>query len=216
MCQQCEYGHDHGHALEYVRVNYRKCAYIDEAFGDRCSVQVRVPHDLCASHEPGRSTRVAENVVAKFLKTDIDVPWTSWNKQITEAVCGAPYRPDFTWDRVSWALVLEVDEGQHAASGYSCDERRMVDIYNGYGGIPVVFVRLNPDAFKIKKKKRELTMQKRLEMLKKEVEHFLHTPPKNHFEIHRMFYDCPTEQYVQRVSVDFSIGTFVETAIGSA
>ena len=205
--------HDHGNELEYVRVNYRRCSYIDEAFGDRCTVQVRDPHVLCASHEPGRSTRVAENVVANFLRTDIDVPWTSWNKQVTEAVCGGHYRPDFTWDRTSWALVLENDEHQHARSGYTCDEKRMVDIFNGYGGISVVFIRFNPDSFKINNRNRTVTMQKRLEMLKKEIDHFHTNPPKNQFEIHRMFYDCPSEQYVQRVSVDFSTGNFKETAI---
>jgi hypothetical protein len=42
---------------------------------------------------------------------------------------------------------LQVDEAQHKGKTYSCERRRELELCNCAGRLPVIFIRLNPDAF---------------------------------------------------------------------
>jgi hypothetical protein len=62
------------------------------------------------------------------------------------------YRPDFVITHPSGGkLVLEVDEFQHNRKNYSCECEltRMRQIYFDVGGAQVMFVRYNPDSYKV-------------------------------------------------------------------
>jgi len=77
--------------------------------------------------------------------------YTLWNKQVPDAdsaACGK-HRPDFTFVTDASAVVLEFDEYQHEPYTQSCELARMSDIYLSYRGLPVTFIRYNPDAFKV-------------------------------------------------------------------
>jgi hypothetical protein len=45
-------------------------------------------------------------------------------------------------------LILEVDEHQHRSYSQDCERTRMFNIAQSEGGMPVRFVRYNPDTFK--------------------------------------------------------------------
>ena len=65
------------------------------------------------------------------------------NKQV-EGGC-SKRRPDMLIDCGSHCLMIEVDEHRHV--NYSCEEKRMVELYEDIGFRKIVFIRFNPDAY---------------------------------------------------------------------
>jgi hypothetical protein len=55
------------------------------------------------------------------------------------------YRPDFIFMTLTHVIILEVDENQHV--NYKCDQARTVNLAQDFGGMPVVFIRYNPDVY---------------------------------------------------------------------
>ena len=154
-----------------------------------------------------------ENKLANFLRDHGPMysTWDKTSKDIRECSEGKPYRPDFTFELPTHVIVLECDEFQHAHPGYACDERRMVDVFNSFGGVHVVFVRWNPDAYKIAGEAQTAELGGRLAALRKvllrEIAH-VPTPTTERFRIVRMYYDGPAE--VQMTCVSLPNGAFHE------
>ena len=70
----------------------------------------------------------------------------STDKIIDNGICGAE-RPDRVYDLGDKILVLECDENQHQDRACLCEQTRMVNIGQTFGGIPVYFIRFNPDDY---------------------------------------------------------------------
>ena len=175
--------------------NAHKPAHAENITGRRCGhpgcdVQAH-RYKYCAAHDTERKrlSRVRENQVANYLR-ERGLHWTSWNKQLTETACGR-YRPDFAFEQNTHVVVLEVDEHQHAQPGYSCDNARMLDIFGAYGGLPVTFIRFNPDAFQLNGQTKRVTMPTRLRALETQLRASLERPPIHQMTIVRLFYDHP-------------------------
>jgi len=76
-----------------------------------------------------------------------DIPkYESYDKQIDGGSCGKE-RPDFMWDAITHKVILEVDEDQHKNRPCECEQTRMVNL-TGSIGMPCVWIRFNPDAYK--------------------------------------------------------------------
>ena len=60
------------------------------------------------------------------------------------------YRPDAVIDYNSFLVIVEIDEYQHNSYTQQCELTRMMQLHQDYGGIPVIFVRFNPDNYKIR------------------------------------------------------------------
>jgi hypothetical protein len=58
------------------------------------------------------------------------------------------YRPDFIIDKPLFTIILEVDENQHKSYACECEQGRMIQLHNDFGGTPIVFIRYNPDSYK--------------------------------------------------------------------
>ena len=58
-------------------------------------------------------------------------------------------RPDGVIDLFSHVLIIEVDENEHRSYDDSCNNRRTMELYTDFGNRPLVFIRLNPDAYTI-------------------------------------------------------------------
>ena len=91
-------------------------------------------------------------------------------------------RPDRVYDCGSFFVIIEVDENQHSKYTNGCsfdkktqENRRMCQIHEALsnGMIPVIFLRFNPDNFKVNGKLQKLNMQKRLDILSKWVSYCL-------------------------------------------
>jgi hypothetical protein len=81
--------------------------------------------------------------------SDEQIELVSHDKRV-ENGCHA-FRPDFIIDYDSLICILEVDENQHQSYDPDCEMSRMINIHEDLGGIPVLFIRYNPDSYKDKK-----------------------------------------------------------------
>lgn len=149
--------------------------------------------------------------LANFFR-DRGLAWSSWNKQLTETACGR-YRPDFVFEAPTHAVMVEVDEHQHARLGYACDAVRMLDIYNSFGGLPIVFVRFNPDEFTVDGERGRVPWSQRLAALDSAVRGQLSAPPARPLVITRLFYDS-VEELTQTTWADPCDPTFTERPLG--
>ena len=75
------------------------------------------------------------------------LPGTSTDRIVEGGTCGAE-RPDRVYELVDRVLVVEVDEDQHKGRPCLCEQTRMVNVSQAFGGLPVQWVRFNPDEYK--------------------------------------------------------------------
>jgi hypothetical protein len=108
--------------------------------GDLCA--------LCFAHlfpdrPVARNVRTKERAVTEALQARF--PGFEWvvDKRVEGGCSGR--RPDLACDFGSHVVVVEVDEHRH--QGYSCENRRTMELFRDFGSRPICFVRLNPDAY---------------------------------------------------------------------
>lgn len=106
--------------------------------------------------------------------------------------CGRE-RPDRVFDFGDKIVILECDEHQHKDRQCTCEQARMVNISQGYMGIPVYFIRWNPDPYapSVDTKKQE-PVERRHKMLYnflREIQRNLVPLPKALLSVFYMFYD---------------------------
>lgn len=71
---------------------------------------------------------------------------TSTDKVVDGGLCGRE-RPDRIFEEDNFILILECDENQHKDRQCLCEQTRMINITQSYGGMPVYFIRWNPDNY---------------------------------------------------------------------
>jgi len=54
-------------------------------------------------------------------------------------------RPDGLIDLYTHSIIIEIDEDQHR--GYSCENKRSMQLFTDLGLRPIIFIRLNPDSY---------------------------------------------------------------------
>jgi len=58
-------------------------------------------------------------------------------------------RPDIFIDCLTHCVIVEIDETQHDSDDYcSCENKRMMELFQDAGNRPIVFIRFNPDGYK--------------------------------------------------------------------
>lgn len=175
----------HAGDLGYIDVMNRQCQF--QLDGIRCLAQVHHGNIHCAMHDPlPRNRRNKETKVADWLSTEFEYPFSQRDKSIEETSCGR-YRPDFRWELETHTVILEVDEHQHAI--YQCDAKRMVDIFNSCGGQAVIFVRFNPDKFRLCGSVQSPPLQARFPLLKDVLTRVIQEEPLYQLAIHRLYFD---------------------------
>ena len=89
----------------------------------------------------------------------------STDKTIENGLCGKE-RPDRVYESPLFILILECDENQHKDRQCSCEQARMVNIGQAYGGLPVYFIRFNPDDYLPREEKKLVDkIQRRYKLL---------------------------------------------------
>jgi hypothetical protein len=145
--------------------------------------------------------RLKEHYIVEYLKQEFEEKITMrFDKQI-EGGCSR-HRPDVAIDFGSHCLMIEIDEHQHAS--YSCEEKRMVNLYEDIGFRKIVFIRFNPDkythnnkAFRspfnytktgiVKILKREFN--RRMKLLIKRIYTYQNTEPVEQLTVEYLFYN---------------------------
>jgi hypothetical protein len=88
-----------------------------------------------------------QNALFCYLDQRNDLPQPkSTDTTIENGECGKE-RPDRIYDLGDKILIIECDEHQHRDRPCDCEQTRMVNIAQSYGGIPVYFIRFNPDIY---------------------------------------------------------------------
>lgn len=70
----------------------------------------------------------------------------STDTTVDGGACGLE-RPDRVFDFNDKIIILECDEDQHKSRPCLCEQTRMVNLGQAFGGIPVYFIRWNPDDY---------------------------------------------------------------------
>jgi hypothetical protein len=84
--------------------------------------------------------KIKENHVREYLKEEITM---IFDRKVEDG-CSLR-RPDVRVDFGTHTVIVECDENQH--TGYSCETKRMMEIFQDCGSRPIVFLRFNPDAY---------------------------------------------------------------------
>jgi hypothetical protein len=91
-----------------------------------------------------RKYKLKEHHVVDKLKENFEEKFTMRFDKIVEGGCSRR-RPDVAIDFGSHCLMIEIDENKH--TNYSCEEKRMVELYEDVGFRKIVFLRFNPDRY---------------------------------------------------------------------
>lgn len=190
-----------GHAREgMINIFEKKCKIC-------YSVRARKDYDghcaQCFSHvfpdSPKiRKFKTKERAVKDFLVEN----WPDSIITHDKAVDCFRFRPDFVFELGSHTIVIEVDEEQHDRYDPSCENKRLMSIFEGLGSRPMVMIRFNPDKYvdadggKIKGcwhgtglVRQGGEWKKRLGELNKIIENWWSKVPEKEVTITHIFYD---------------------------
>jgi len=112
-------------------------------------------------------------------------------------------RPDVRIECLTHTLIIECDENKH--NGYSCENKRTMELFQDLGNRPIVFLRFNPDSYKDEKgntvqgcfkktKTIDQSLQKnewhrRIKLLKERIDHHIKNIPTKEVTIEQLFYE---------------------------
>jgi hypothetical protein len=123
-CAHCKY--------VYVLKKYRFHPY---CFGCYCVLHPEA--------EIPKRYKLKENYMSDYLRREFTEVTMVFDKRVEDG-CSAR-RPDVRIDYGTHTVLVECDENQHR--GYSCENKRMMELFLDCGGRPLVVLRLNPDAY---------------------------------------------------------------------
>jgi hypothetical protein len=144
--------------------------------------------ELCVYCEPENFTKFRlfkQKKVENLLKAR-KIKYEQTDQMVDKGECGKE-RPDFMMDCGTHKVILEVDEHQHQGRACECEQTRMVNLTYSIG-MPVVFIRYNPDSYKIKGKKIQKPEKERHDTLVRWIRYYMKTAPKNKEEYLRVVY----------------------------
>ena len=104
---------------------------------------------------PGEKTannyKTKELLVADFIKKYFDREEVISDKRVSGGC--SKKRPDLLIDKLTHSVIIEIDENQHGSVDYSCENKRVMEIFQDLGSRPIVIIRFNPDSYSYKGKK---------------------------------------------------------------
>lgn len=147
-----------------------------------------------------RKYKLKEHHVTDALKEHFKEEITMVFDKRVEGGC-SKRRPDIMIDFGSHCLMIEIDENKH--TNYSCEEKRMVELYEDIGFRKIIFLRFNPDGYTLENKKypspfkytssgilqlHEAEMNRRMTELIKEIEIHKVNEPLQQLSVYYLFY----------------------------
>lgn len=131
---------------------------------DFCGLRYRVSkknQTLCGYCNPDRNHKTKENEIKKLLEKNNYTFIQDKSIALDKTVCKS-YRPDFLFDCNFHYVIIEVDEFKHRGTANTCDYNRMEAIQKILG-LPVTFIRYNPDSKETSKLERESKLLEKLD-----------------------------------------------------
>jgi hypothetical protein len=122
--------------------------------------------EFCAPDAFKRAALAKQNVLMDYLDARKDLPTPMSTDTIIDGGACGKERPDRIYDLDDKIIVVECDENQHKERACECEQTRMVNIGQSFGGIPVYFIRWNPDIYSPENdKKQPEAIQSRYKLL---------------------------------------------------
>jgi hypothetical protein len=149
-----------------------------------------------------RNYKVKENHMTDFIKEQFKEEVMTFDKIVGGC---SKRRPDVYIDKYTHIVITECDENQHRDT--SCENKRMMELFQDFGNRPIVFIRFNPDSYINEENKKVLSSFKmhetldvpiirnskewfnRLKLLKETIEHWLINIPSKEVTNEYLFYD---------------------------
>ena len=123
---------------------------------DWCKIRVSEKYDgyclfcfmnLFPDKPVSRNYKTKEYSVVDFVKNTFpEMKWTA--DKIISGGC-SKRRPDLLLDLGNQVIIIEIDENQHTDYDCSCENKRLMELSQDVGHTPIVFIRFNPDDYKL-------------------------------------------------------------------
>jgi hypothetical protein len=181
--------HKNDNDILLVERECSKCGKLDVLMNDLC---INFCIQDIALQDYKKNQKVKEKRVLQILTSEFGSP-TEYNHQI-DRNCGH-HEKEIGYDCKTHMIYIEVDERQHKSYCELGEINRMKNIFNDSGGIPIIFIRYNPDSFlDINNKRQKLPQVKREELLVKWIKLYMNQIPKHHLSVKYLFYDGYTDK----------------------
>jgi hypothetical protein len=153
----------------------------------------------CDPNEFNRRALAKQRRVKLFLDAQ-GFQCSSYDIRVNNGECGNE-RPDIVYEAASGGhcVVVEVDEDQHKGRPEECECTRMVNISQALG-LPTVFLRYNPDAFKTNKQRKDPAHSTRMKHLHEVLRYALKLTPEElvgYCSVRRLYFDGWTPNKVE-------------------
>ena len=100
---------------------------------------------LFPDRELSRNYKTKEKTVSDFITNEF--PHFDWIVDKTIQGGCSRRRPDILLDLGCQILIIEIDEDQHTRYDCSCENKRIMQIYEDLNHRPIIFIRFNPDKY---------------------------------------------------------------------
>lgn len=185
----------------YCSVHYPDQSAISKS-NRKCSICDLAPNDyICADCKNQRHLKEWE-VVCHLKRKIHKSPILDSNRPVSEC---SRRRPDVYYDCGTHVVIVEVDEDKHRYYKPECECARMNQIVSSLGGLPITFVRYNPDEVVNNGKKMEIPKSDRLELLIKIVNTEIEIHPDLfRVKLIQLYYDDNYEIYEEVKTEDIT------------
>ena len=156
----------------------------------------------CFNKATGKTSKI-EKIWSDYLDKHIGTEYLlSSDKNLRYSGGCQLYRPDKLYVGIDMVELDECDENQHRYNNgdYSCDEKRISDIYDedGICGKKMVVIRWNPHNYKVPERYTRKNQKERLDMMVKLKKYLRKNPPEDKIYIYYMFYDQDSDKLSQK------------------
>ena len=95
-----------------------------------------------------RNYKSKEILVTNYIKDNFEEYEIRYDQIISQGC--SRRRPDIFIELYTHCIIVEVDEDQHLRYDSTCENKRIVELYQDLGYRNIVYIRFNPDKYKIK------------------------------------------------------------------
>ena len=175
-----EHVHDQGkHKCDFC-LNHRNSAIVHNDNQGKHSICKE-----CYRKVTGFSNRI-EKDWSEYLDSNFGTEYLIGSDKSLQSLGGCQkYRPDKLYASPDLVLMLECDEHQHKYHEYSCDEKRISDIYEEFSGKKLIVIRWNPD----KCKNLKISRHDRMVQCVRTMKNLLKNPPSDIIHVYYMYFD---------------------------
>lgn len=156
--------------------------------------------DKCYKTATGKNSR-KEDQMSQYLDKSVGTEYLLGSDKALKTMGGCQlYRPDKLYASDDMVIIVECDENQHKYSNgdYSCDEKRISDIYDEFAGKTMIVIRWNPDTYKPPEGKK-LIMKDRLMALSKTFNDLRLKQHEDPVHIYYMYYDSDNPRIAENI-----------------